>query len=147
MASYPGAIWAGHTAPATLAGPPTHEDMHEDVSDEIVAVQTELGTNPSGSEASVAARFANMNTDVYVTGGSVTNTTDASGLYTVPFGVTFASAPAAVVVCNGSSLLHVVEVVHTATTTTTFQVRVRDFAGAVIPATGFRAQWMVAGIL
>jgi hypothetical protein len=31
--------------------------MHEDVSDELVAVQTELGTNPSGSEATVAARL------------------------------------------------------------------------------------------
>jgi hypothetical protein len=57
VASYPGSIWAGHSAPATLAGPPTHETMHEDVSGEIVAMQTELGTNPSGSLASVAVRL------------------------------------------------------------------------------------------
>jgi hypothetical protein len=57
MSSYPGAYWPGHTAPATLAGPPTHEDMHEDVSDEIVAMQGELGTNPSGAYATVTARL------------------------------------------------------------------------------------------
>lgn len=35
----------------------THRDMHNDLGDAIEAVQAELGTNPSGSDATVAARL------------------------------------------------------------------------------------------
>lgn len=64
MASvYPGAI---DTLPipsgsATLGGStPTHQAVHQAAADAILAVQNELGVNPSGSDATVLARLNRM---------------------------------------------------------------------------------------
>lgn len=63
--SYPGGIDAFTNPTATdamdaLAVP--HADQHADANDAIEAIETELGTNPSGSEATVAARIAAVET-------------------------------------------------------------------------------------
>lgn len=44
-------------APATLDATPTHENMHEEARDEIIAIEAELGVTPSGSYSTVAARL------------------------------------------------------------------------------------------
>ncbi len=68
MAVYPGTV-------ATIASDKTnsttdiddHPDHHNQLAQELVAVQTELGTNPSGSLATVKARLdlVNDTSDVY----------------------------------------------------------------------------------
>lgn len=88
MASdYPGAVDTFDAIPATLAGPPTHELLHEEVHNALVAIQTELGTTPSGSAATVAARLdaAGAGDVAYAetttTTGSITTVeTDLTGL-------------------------------------------------------------------
>lgn len=54
---YPGAIDSFAAAPASLAGPPTHESMHEDVQDAVTAIESTLGTNPHGDYSDVAERL------------------------------------------------------------------------------------------
>lgn len=82
MSSYPGAIWS----------PPTRADTVDDVvaSDfntpaaEIAAIEGELGTNPKGSAASVAARLTAMTAigaDIYRNATSTADT--ASGTRTL----------------------------------------------------------------
>jgi hypothetical protein len=56
-ASYPGSVWAGQVTPALQSDAPTHRSIHDRVAEEIVATQTELGANPSGASATVAARL------------------------------------------------------------------------------------------
>lgn len=65
MATYPGGIYAPRTKankPGVVYTPANTTQLYaEDVSkddDEIVAIETELGTNPKGSYASVAARLS-----------------------------------------------------------------------------------------
>ena len=43
--NYPGAIDSLPSPPATLDGPPTHEDMHLQLADAVELVETELGVN------------------------------------------------------------------------------------------------------
>ncbi|MEK9646906.1 MAG: hypothetical protein VW547_15320, partial [Alphaproteobacteria bacterium] len=63
MASnYPGSLdtfdtIASDKKTSDSVGGRTHRDMHNDLGDAIESVQTELGTNPSGSYATVKARF------------------------------------------------------------------------------------------
>ncbi|MBK8168299.1 MAG: hypothetical protein IPK64_20310 [bacterium] len=63
MAStYPGSLdsfdtIASDKKTSDAVGGRTHRDMHNDLGDAIEAVQTELGANPSGSDATVAARL------------------------------------------------------------------------------------------
>jgi hypothetical protein len=44
--SYPGAIDTLDPAPATLAGPVTHEELHEQLINAVLAIQNALGINP-----------------------------------------------------------------------------------------------------
>jgi hypothetical protein len=154
MASYPGSLWAGHSAPATLAGPPTHEDMHEDVSDELVATQTELGTNPSGSDATVAVRLANAETTFRLNGGNTSSkplvqggegvqTTDASGDVTITFPQAFAATPV-VIATNSQAALQYFCSTHTASTTTV-KVRYRDATGAAVVSASVATAWIAIG--
>lgn len=67
--SYPGALDAFSNPTSgddlsTSVGGRTHSQMHADVNDALEATQAELGVNPSGSAASVAARFAALDTTV-----------------------------------------------------------------------------------
>ncbi len=58
MASvYPGALDTFDPVPATLAGPVTHEELHEQLVNALAAVQSELGTDPAGAYATVKARL------------------------------------------------------------------------------------------
>jgi microcystin-dependent protein len=58
MAStYPGAVDPLVTPPATLSGPPTHTQVHQDLRDAVLAIENTLGTNPQGVWASVKARI------------------------------------------------------------------------------------------
>lgn len=43
---------------ANLSGPPLHSSMHNQINDVIEAMQAELGLNPSGADATVAAFLA-----------------------------------------------------------------------------------------
>lgn len=73
MASdYPGALDTFDAIPATLAGPPTHELLHEEVHNAIVAIQTVLGVNFKLGEVGYAQ------TTTTTTG--VTAVTDVTGL-------------------------------------------------------------------
>ena len=81
--SYPGGLdsFTNPTSGDDLddsVGGRTHSQMHADVNDAMEAVQAELGTNPSGSEATVAARLAFVGARVYNNGnlaaGTGTNT-------------------------------------------------------------------------
>lgn len=58
MASYPGAIktFTNPNGTQTLNFP-VHSDQHADANDEITAIETELGVNPSGSYPTVVARL------------------------------------------------------------------------------------------
>lgn len=51
----------------------THRDMHNDLGDAIESVQTELGTNPSGSDATVAARLTAIEAGTNLATGAVTS--------------------------------------------------------------------------
>lgn len=42
---------------ASAMGPNVHSNDHNQIRDELVAVETELGTNPKGTRASVKARL------------------------------------------------------------------------------------------
>jgi hypothetical protein len=59
------------TYPGSLDGQPA---THADAWDAIAAVQTELGTNPSGSAATVAARIAAVEASGGGGGGGITGT-------------------------------------------------------------------------
>lgn len=57
IAVYPSSIWPGNTRGSLLSDAETHTTWHDEAMDEIIAVQTELGTAPSGASATVAARL------------------------------------------------------------------------------------------
>lgn len=93
MASYPGAIANLNNPAGTdyMSDPATlHATQHGNANDEIEAIQTELGLNPRGVSASVAARLNALDTTI-------------SAL--VPPGVMFnwagAAAPAGYLLCYG----------------------------------------------
>lgn len=86
--SYPGAYDAFAAPGANLSDTPNHDDMHIDVQDAVEAIEAELGLNPSGSAATVAARLNAIDATTYsawtptvTQSGSVTvTTTDAKKL-------------------------------------------------------------------
>lgn len=49
----------------------THRDMHNDLGDAVESIQGELGTNPSGSDATVAARLTAIEAGTNLGSGSV----------------------------------------------------------------------------
>lgn len=55
---YPGGIDSPLSPDTNLSGTPDHDELHLYHNDALVKLMTELGTNPSGSESTVAARFA-----------------------------------------------------------------------------------------
>ncbi len=65
--SYPGGFDAFAAPGTNLSSTPNHDDMHIDVQDAVEAIQAELGLNPRGSSASVAARLAALGTVVSFT--------------------------------------------------------------------------------
>ena len=56
MASFPSSVWSGNTRGTNLSDAHTHTKWHDDIMGEVVAIQTELGTNPSGALSTVALR-------------------------------------------------------------------------------------------
>ncbi len=58
--SYPAGLDTMLAPAATLAGPEKHSDIEIRQNDAIAAVQGELGTDPAGSFATVAARLADI---------------------------------------------------------------------------------------
>ena len=79
MSTYPAGIWS----------PPTRVDATDDVTavdfnvpaGEIVAVQTELGINPSGSDTDITARLARMETIGVAITRLATGTSDSGSSY------------------------------------------------------------------
>lgn len=62
---YPGALDTTATHPAAAGvganlGTFPHSALHGNANDAIIAIQTELGVNPSGASSSVAARFDDL---------------------------------------------------------------------------------------
>lgn len=57
-ASYPGGFDTMSDPAANLSGPPLHSTMHNQINDVIEAIEAELGLNPSGADATVAATLA-----------------------------------------------------------------------------------------
>lgn len=69
--NYPGSLDSFPTAAELIAAglegagaPDPHSGLHEDLGDATAAIQTELGTNPSGAQASVAARLTAAEADI-----------------------------------------------------------------------------------
>ena len=85
MASnYPGSLdsfdtIASDKKTSDSVGGRTHRDMHNDLGDAIESVQTELGTNPSGSDATVAARLTAIEAGTNLATGAVTSAKIADG--------------------------------------------------------------------
>ena len=77
MASnYPGSLdsfdtIASDKKTSDAVGGRTHRQMHNDLGDAIEAVQSELGTNPSGSDATVAARLSAIEAGTNLATGAV----------------------------------------------------------------------------
>lgn len=59
-ANYPTAFDTMSDPSANLSGPPAHSTMHGQINDVIEAMQVELGLNPSGASATVAALLATL---------------------------------------------------------------------------------------
>lgn len=79
MASvYPGSLDSFSAVPSTLAGPPTHEELHEELVNAMVAVQAELGTDPAGASSTVKARLDALPKGRVGTPG--TSTSDQTGI-------------------------------------------------------------------
>lgn len=65
MPSYPSALWTPPTInDARQATPAQHAQDHSDVNAEVAAIESELGTNPRGTAASVRARLDNVDAAV-----------------------------------------------------------------------------------
>lgn len=57
-ASYPAGFDVMLEPGAALSGPPEHDDLHKQITDILTALEAELGLNPSGTDATVAALLA-----------------------------------------------------------------------------------------
>jgi hypothetical protein len=62
MAVYPGALWGGNVRGVFQDDPDLHEKWHDDIQNEVKAMQTEFGVNPSGAFATVVSRLNNEDT-------------------------------------------------------------------------------------
>ena len=85
MASnYPGSLdtfdtIASDKKTSDSVGGRTHRAMHNDLGDAIESIQGELGTNPSGSDATVAARLTAIEAGTNLGTGAVTSAKIADG--------------------------------------------------------------------
>lgn len=97
-ASYPAGYDVMLEPGSSLSGPPLHDSLHLQLSDILAAIEAELGINPSGTDATVAATLAALPTryDSGVVGfassvvnqtGTAATPTDLTGL-TVTFTAT-----------------------------------------------------------
>jgi hypothetical protein len=82
--NYPGSLdsfdtIASDKKTSDSVGGRTHRQMHNDLGDAIESVQTELGTNPSGSDATVAARLSAIEAGTNLATGAVTSAKIADG--------------------------------------------------------------------
>src|SRR5687767_3240050 len=57
MAIYPGALWGGNVRGTFMDDPDIHEKWHDDIQNEVKAMQAEVGLVPRGTYASVRARL------------------------------------------------------------------------------------------
>ena len=82
-------------------------DVVNDLAAAVVAMETELGVNPSGTDSTVAARLAFLNsTAIPFTSGDTTPSVSAGALFSVPAAVTitnFDDPPAA-----GTKLIEII---------------------------------------
>jgi hypothetical protein len=74
--NYPGSLdsfdtIASDKKTSDSVGGRTHRDMHNDLGDAIEAIETELGTDPSGSSATVKARFEVIEANDWVTAARI----------------------------------------------------------------------------
>lgn len=60
-ASYPAGYDTVPVPPANLSGPPLHSTLHLQLKEILEAMQQEMGLNPSGADASIAATLAALN--------------------------------------------------------------------------------------
>lgn len=58
MASWPGSIWSPPARGTNMSDVATHTTIHDQTQAELVALETNLGTNPQGSSGTVKARIA-----------------------------------------------------------------------------------------
>ena len=107
MALYPTSLSLISARAATLdgagAGEP-HSVIHDELEDEIEAIAAELGTSPSGSDATVAARLARIDALV---AQSIYGLTLAPGV--VSYGAPYMPAPSSskvALTCTLHGLLH-----------------------------------------
>lgn len=69
-ASYPAGFDTMSDPSTNLSGPPLHSTMHNQINDVIEAIEAELGINPSGADATVAATLSALPSRyVSLTGG------------------------------------------------------------------------------
>ena len=117
--SYPGAYptYAAHGA--NMDDVPLHDDVHVQHEEDIVAIATELGLNPSGSDATVAARFTRIEAGVHADVASVS--LDGSGNGAVSFGATLPSVPF-VVATVGDQVNAYIRIYNSSRTTTGFSI-------------------------
>jgi len=73
MAKFPAALWSADPPGLARKGKDALAKLLQEIIDELIAVQTELGVDPAGASATVDARLDAMDTSI----GS--NTTHASG--------------------------------------------------------------------
>jgi hypothetical protein len=90
MADYPASIWSPPTRGTNMSDPVTQTDILDEQNAELVAIETELGTAPSGSFATVKLRLEDIEADVAAVdavadaalpkaGGTMTGQITASG--------------------------------------------------------------------
>lgn len=83
-ASYPAALPVRTTAGSTLAANP-HSTLHNAMWDEIVAITTELGTNPSGSSSTIKDKLVSLEWPATSSSGFAVNQSTSNISKTVNF--------------------------------------------------------------
>ncbi len=66
MPDFPTSVWTPLVRGTNMSDAVTH-DIHDDVRDEVVAVETELGTNPSGAGYATVSDALNVRAGVELT--------------------------------------------------------------------------------
>jgi len=140
-ASYPASLPVKDPAGANLSTNP-HSALHDGMYDEIVAIATELGTNPKGTAASVKARFDALPS---VQAAATSLALDGLGRGTITFPAAFTTAPAIVVsVVLATSATMTVHVVSKSESNFLVQV---DADGTPVASATRQVNWMAVGTL